>query len=76
MKISSRSTRRVLRLLKPPTARTGMDNPAPRGLTVRALCHHKARAKLRNSGATILAIEGGHLLCLHNLLTLGFDIYG
>jgi len=74
-KITPRSQLRVLQLLTPPTSRTGLDEPAPRGLTVRKLMCHARYGKLR-SRFTIARIEGGHLVSLRNLRELGFDVIG
>src|SRR4051812_48915124 len=60
-RISSRSTRKVIRLLKPPCAATGLYDEAPRGLTVRTLIHHQRHQKLRDK-YTIAELEGGGLL--------------
>ncbi|NKE70212.1 hypothetical protein [Candidatus Manganitrophus noduliformans] len=74
MKITSKSKRKVLRLLRPPTA-TGVDEPAPPGLTIRKLIHHKRYRALRDRG-TIIRVEGDHLLCISNLICFGFDLCG
>lgn len=74
MKITSKSKRKVLRLLRPPTE-TGIDEPALSGLTVRELIHHRRYRSLRHR-ATVIRVEGDHLLCVDNLIHLGFDVCG
>lgn len=72
---SSKSTRTVLQLLTPPTASTRLDERAPRHLTIRQLFHYKRYARLRST-ATVIRVEGGHLLCVANLTRFGYDFYG
>jgi hypothetical protein len=76
IKISSKSKRRVQRLFKPPTRKTGIDFCAPIRLTVRRLLHQKRYAKLLHSGPTMILTDDGHLCSLDNLAQLGFDICG
>lgn len=72
---SSKSKRRIVRLLSPPTSKTGLDEPAPAGLTVRALIHHQRFRSLRNR-ILMARTDDDHLLCIHNLVKLGYDYYG
>ncbi len=72
MKITSKSTAKIVRLLTPPTATTLLDDAPPRGLTVRRLMNQRRYAKLR-SKYTIVRIAGNHLLCVANLRDRGCD---
>jgi hypothetical protein len=74
-RISSRSKQQIIRLLVPPTDRTGIDDAAPRALTVRRLVHHRRSARLREH-YTIAQTATGHLCCIRNLTHLGFDVIG
>jgi hypothetical protein len=74
-KITPKSCAKVIELLTPPTAQTGLEERAPRGLTIRALMCHQKNARLRTR-FTIARIEGGHLVSLGNLEKLGFDVIG
>ena len=73
--ISSKSKQRIIRLLVPPTQRTGYDVVAPRGLTVRSLIHHRRYAHLRDRYTVALTVTG-HLLCLDNLVKRHYDLIG
>lgn len=75
IRISSKSKRRVWRLFTPPTARTGLNQYAPPGLTVRQLVHHRRREPLRQR-FTMAEIDGAHTVSIGNLVRLGFDYYG
>jgi len=74
-KISSKSKRRVIRLLTPPTARTGLDRVAPFWLTVNKLMNTKRGRKLKGQ-FSMIQIEGDNLICIANLEKLGFDFIG
>lgn len=71
-RISSKSGRGVTHWLIP---REGVEQRAPRGLTVRRLAHYRRYERLRQT-AVLVRIEGDHLLCVANLVKLGFDYYG
>lgn len=71
-KITMKSRTKVLRLMKPPTVETSLDDPAPRGLTIRQLMSHARRARLRQI-YTVAQIEGGGLVSLRALERCGFD---
>ena len=75
IRISSKSKQTITRLLVPPTAQTSIDDAAPRGLTIQKLIHHKRFARHRER-ATVAVTSTGHLLCISNLINLGFDVCG
>ena len=74
-RITSKSRLGIRRLLVPPTSRTLKDIHAPRGLTVRRLVHHAKYHKLREEYTVAESVDG-HLLCISNLVKLGFDWVG
>lgn len=64
--VKSTSKRKVLRLMTPPTADTGLDVIAPVGLTVRALIQHKRYKRLRDT-YTVIRVEGDFLIPIASL---------
>jgi len=74
-KLSAKSNTRVSRLLSPPTDETGLDDIAPRGLTVRQLVHHQSRAGLRRK-YTMARTVNDNLLSIGNLIRQGWDLIG
>lgn len=73
IKISSKSKKRIVKLMNPQAGIFDID--FPRKLTIRRLMHRKQFEKLR-SATTIAKTIDGHLVCLANLKREGFDWCG
>jgi hypothetical protein len=72
--LTSRSKVRVIELLTPPTAQTGLVRDAPRGLTIRALMHHRRHHRLRTT-YTIARLNDGTLVPLSQIAVPGRKFY-
>ena len=75
IKISAKSKLRVIRLMVPPTDKSGVDLAAPSHLTIRRFTQHARFASLRRK-ITVIRVDGDHLLSVSHLVTLGFDFAG